>query len=71
MWRPGHRRFQTQLVKGGSQGRAEKDKDKRVGHVPHHHKKSNYSKPPREFSLIEKSLILLSASGLMNKGPSY
>lgn len=73
MWRPGHRQFQTQLVEGSSQGRAEEDKDKRAGHVPHNHKKkkSSYSKPPREFSLIEKSLILLSASGLMNKGPSY
>lgn len=70
MWRPGHRPLQMQLVEGGSQDRSEQDKDKRAGHVPQHHKKSNYSKPPRCF-LIEKSLILLSASGLRNKGPSY
>lgn len=52
-------------VEGGGQGRAP-----RRGQVPHCHTKSNYSKPPREFSLIEKSLILpFSATELTNKGP--
>ena len=64
-----------QLVEGGSQDRSEQDKDKRAGHVPHHHKKKKKKKQLFEvtqvFSLIEKSLILLSASGLRNKGLSY
>jgi hypothetical protein len=59
-----------QLVEGGSLGRVEQDKDKRAGHVPHHHKRKQLFGATQGGSLIEKSLIFLSASELRNKDPS-
>lgn len=51
IWRPRSTR-REQRSEAGRAGRRGKDQSLTA------HTKSNYSKPPREFSLIEKSLIL-------------
>lgn len=62
MWRPGHRRFQIQLVEGGSQGTVEQDKDKGISlTTTTTTKRKQLLEATQGVSLIEKSLILLSA----------
>lgn len=39
LWRNMLIHVEMQLVEGGSQSRVEQDKDRRAGHVSHHHKK--------------------------------
>lgn len=69
-WRPGHRRFQMQLL-GRQQRQSGAGQGQEGRACPSPPQKEATIKATQGGSLIEKSLILLSASELRKKDPTY